>query len=247
MERIAGVVLAAGKGKRMGFPRTNKVSLPLGNKPMVVYAVELLERLHLLLIIVVVGFAKASVVRVLRGHHVTFVHQRRQLGTAHALLCAVRNVPSKEEDLLVIQGDDAVFYREETMRKLVQLHRAKGAALTMLTVAIPNPHGLGRVVRDKKGRLLAIVEERDATEQVRAICEVNPACYVFSVRFLKKYLKQVAKSKFTGEYYLTTLVGIAIREGERVETFNDPNVVWRGVNTKEELQEARTLFARMKR
>lgn len=243
MERIAGVVLAAGKGKRMGLPRTNKVSLPLGNKPMVVYAVELLERLHLPLIIVVVGFAKASVVRVLRGHPVTFVHQRRQLGTAHALLCAVRNIPSKEEDLLVIQGDDAVFYREETLRSLVRLHFRTKAPLTFLTVTLANPHGLGRVVRDDKGKLLAIVEERDATEQVRAICEVNPACYVFSVRFLKKYLKQVAKSKFTGEYYLTMLVDIAIREGEKIETFNDPTVVWRGVNTKEELQEAQEMLA----
>lgn len=247
MERIAAVVLAAGKGKRMGLPRTNKVSLALGNKPMVVYAVELLERLHLPLIIVVVGFAKASVVRVLRGHHVTFVHQRRQLGTAHALLCAVRSIPFQVEDLLVIQGDDAVFYREETMRKLVQLHRAKGAALTMLTIAIPNPHGLGRVVRDREGRLLAIVEEKDASANQRSIREVNPATYVFSLAFLQKYLKWVKKSPVTGEYYLTMLVGIAIREGERVETFNDPNVVWRGVNTKEEFQEARTLLARMKR
>lgn len=242
-KRIAAIVLAAGKGKRMGFTNRNKVSLPLGTKPLVLYAVELVKNFGFFPIIVVVGFAKESVMKVLEGHDVIFVYQRRQLGTAHAASCALSRVPLGVRDLFVIQGDDAAFYQKDTIRKLVKLHKKTNAAVSFLTVTLSNPYGLGRVVRGSDGRLLSIVEEKDATPQQRNIREVNPACYVFSVRFLKKYLKQVAKSKFTGEYYLTMLVDIAIREGEKVETFNDPQVVWRGVNTKEELQEAQKMLA----
>lgn len=239
---IAGVVLAAGRGKRMGLSDVNKVSLPLGEKPLVLYAVELLKQVGASPIVVVVGFAKESVIRALGGHHVVFANQKRQLGTAHALSSAFGEIPSKISDVLVIQGDDVTFYKKETIQKLLLLHERKKAAITFLTLTIHKPFGLGRVIRDKKGKLLSIVEEKDATSQQRAIQEVNPACYVFSMRFLQKYIKRVKKSPITGEYYLTTLIDIAIGEKELVETFYEPYMEWRGVNTVEELNEAERMI-----
>jgi bifunctional UDP-N-acetylglucosamine pyrophosphorylase/glucosamine-1-phosphate N-acetyltransferase len=125
-------------------------------------------------------------------------------------------------------------------------HIVSDASLTFLTIDVTNPFGLGRIVRDDKGNVKAIVEEKDATESQRIIEEINPACYFFKVSFLKKYLKKVKKSPITGEYYLTSLVDIAIHNKEKIETVQAGFMPWRGVNTKEELREAELIYQTMK-
>ncbi len=91
-------------------------------------------------------------------------------------------------------------------------------------------------------KVIAIVEEKDATKKIRKIKEINPACYMFKTEFLRKYLKDVPKSLITGEYYLTSLIDIAIKHDESIETLNVGKMPWRGVNTKEELQEAEKMY-----
>jgi len=244
-ERLGAIVLAAGKGTRMKSKRVNKVTLPLGGKPMIIHTAELLRDINASPIILVVGFAKSSV-KNLFSDDIVFAEQKRRLGTAHAVLSGLRELPVDVEDVLILQGDDSAFYRKDIIEKLLIKHRQHYAAFTFLTIEVDNPTGLGRIVRDKNKKLLGIVEEKDATLEQKGINEINPACYIASVTFLRKYLPKVEKSPFTGEYYLTSLIDIGIKNGEDIETFQAGNITWRGVNTKEELADAEKLLKQIK-
>lgn len=241
MNKIAGIILAAGKGKRIKSKDVNKVVLSLGGRPMILYALKLLESLKISPIIVVVGFAKKSVIDVLENR-VLYVEQKKRLGTAHAVGCAIKYLPEGIKDVLILYGDDSAFYKKETIKSLMERHRKKDSSFTFLTLELDNPTGLGRVIRDDVGKVTAIVEEKDASLEQKLIKEVNPACYVFKVKFLRKYLKKIKKSRKTGEYYLTKLVDLAIENKEKIETLNGGKISWRGINTIEELNEAQRLF-----
>jgi len=241
MKKIAAIILAAGKGKRMNSKDINKVVVSLGDKQMILHTVDRLKELLICPIIVVVGFAKESVIKALDGE-VVFAEQSKRLGTAHAVLCGLKKLPQNIQTVLVLNGDDSAFYTKEIIVKLINTHLDKKASLSFLTIHINNPFGLGRVIRDNSGKVLGIVEEKDATRSERQIKEINSACYVFSFPFLKKYIKRVKKSPVSGEYYLTRLVDLAIKNNEKVETIKGGKIPWRGINTIEELKEAERLF-----
>lgn len=242
---IGAIILAAGKGKRMNSKSVNKVALPLADKPMIAHAIALLEKAGIKKVVVVVGFAKKSVMDIL-GERVIFAEQKKRLGTAHAVSCGLNKMPKDTEDILVINGDDSALYTQNIIGKLINTHFDSGASFTFLTIEREDPFGLGRVVRNDKGKVLAVVEEKDASEAQREIKEVNPGCYLFKVSFLRKYLKKVEKSKVTGEYYLTSLIDIGIKNKETIETLKAGFIPWRGVNTKDELLEAERLYLNIK-
>lgn len=244
MSKIGGVILAAGKGSRMNSTTTNKVVLPLAGKPMIVHGLDLLERLNVDPVVVVVGFAKESVMSAVTKP-VIYAEQVERLGTAHAVETALPHVPTEIENIIVIQGDDSAFYKKEALRKMIDAHLLNENALTFLTVELSNPTGLGRVVRGDDGNVLKIVEEKDATTEEKEINEINPACYIFSVSFLRKYLPIVEKSPISGEYYLVSLIEIAKKNNEKFETVKGGFLAWRGVNTKEELEEAEKLYQKV--
>lgn len=241
MKTIAAIILAAGKGARMKSKRINKVTISLGNKQMILYIVDRLVELLIVPIIVVVGFAKESVIKVLRDR-VIFAHQRKRLGTAHAVMAALRKLPQDVRNVLVLQGDDSAFYTKDIIKSLIMSHLEKKAALSFLTIIVDNPSGLGRVIRNNNGKVIEIVEEKDARDSERNIKEINSACYIFETSFLRQYLKKVKKSPITGEYYLTSLIDIAIKNKQKIEAVAAGKILWRGVNTQEELREAQRLF-----
>ncbi len=241
MKKIAAIILAAGRGKRMKSKEVNKVVAALGDKQMILHTVDRLTELLISPIIVVVGFAKDSVIKVLKGK-VIFANQKKRLGTAHAVLCGLKKLPQNIQTVLVLNGDDSAFYTKDIIEKLVESHWAKNTALSFLTITVDNPAGLGRIVRDNNNKVVGIVEEKDASHDQRKIQEINPACYVFEVDFLKKYLKQVKKSEITGEYYLTSLLDMVIKNDEKIEAVAVGKIPWRGINTQEELREAEKLF-----
>ena len=239
--KLGAIVLAAGKGKRMNSRGINKVVLPLANKPMIVHSISFLENVGISQIVVVVGFAKKSVMEVL-GTKVMFAEQHKRLGTGHAVVQGLKKMPREVENILVINGDDSAFYTEEVIKNLAEKHLISNASLTFLTIDKQNPFGLGRVIRDEKENVKAIVEEKDATDVQRKVTEVNPGCYIFKSSFLRKYLPLVKKSPITGEYYLTSLIDVGIKNNEKIETLKAGSLPWRGVNTKDELLEAERLF-----
>jgi bifunctional UDP-N-acetylglucosamine pyrophosphorylase / glucosamine-1-phosphate N-acetyltransferase len=240
MKKTAAIILAAGKGKRMNSKKTNKVTAILGNKQMVLHTVDRLKALNVDPIIVVVGFAKESVMKVL-GSSVIFAEQSKRLGTAHAVKVALKKLPENVETVLILNGDDSAFYTDETIGNLIRVHLKENAALSLLTISVENPAGLGRIIRNEE-KVAGIVEEKDATEEMKRIKEINPGCYVFRVSFLKKYLKKVIKNPVTGEYYLTSLIDIAIKNKQKIQAVKGGKILWRGVNTPEELKEAGKLF-----
>lgn len=241
MKKIAAIILAAGKGKRMKSKKVNKVVFSLGNKQMILHTVDRLHELLIGPIIVVVGFAKESVMKILDGR-VIFAEQSKRLGTAHAVTCALKKLPRDIQTALVLNGDDSAFYTKDIIRNLIETHCKKNAALSFLTITVDNPIGLGRIIRDSNGKVTGIVEEKDAKNKQRKIKEINPACYIFKVSFLRRNLKKVKKSPITREYYLTSLIDIAIKNKEKLETVAGGRILWRGINTTEELKEAGKLF-----
>lgn len=242
MNSIGAIILAAGKGKRMRARKSNKVTYMLGDKPMIMHTVHLLGKMKINTIIIVIGFAKESVMS-LFDKNVLFAEQRKRLGTAHATAQALKILPTDIKDVFVLNGDDSAFYSDKVLKRLLSIHYKNQNALTFLTIKVENPYGLGRIIR-KNGEVTAIIEEKDATEKQRKITEINPACYLFSVNFLKKYIHKVPKSKVTKEYYLMSLVEIAMKNDERVQGVNGGNIPWRGVNTGEELKEAEKLYSK---
>jgi UDP-N-acetylglucosamine diphosphorylase/glucosamine-1-phosphate N-acetyltransferase len=240
--KLGAIILAAGRGTRMKSNKTNKVVLPLANKPLILHSIHLLEKMKFEKIVVVVGFAKDSVKSVLKDTRVFFAEQKKRMGTAHAARVALPILDQSVTDVLVIQGDDSHFYNQKTVSQLIDVHFRSDSSLTFLTIHAENPFGLGRIVRNKKGDVVEIAEEKDATDKVRKIKEVNPACYMFSMDFLRKYLPKVPRSSVTGEYYLTSLIDIAIQNKEIIETVRGGKMPWRGVNTREELAEAERIY-----
>ncbi len=244
-KNLGAIILAAGKGKRMNSAAVNKVAMPLADKPMIVHTIELLEKLQIKNIVVVVGFAKVSVMNIL-GQKVQFAEQKKRLGTAHAVLVGLRQMAKDAEDIIVLNGDDSAFYKRDLIEKLIKKHLSSNAGLTFLTIEKDNPTGLGRIVRDSTGKVSAIVEERDASVKQKKIKEINPGCYIFKVRFLRKYLPKIKRSEITAEYYLTRIIDIGIKNSERIETLTAGKIPWRGINTKQELEEAEQLLRNTK-
>ncbi len=246
MKNFAAIILAAGKGKRMNSKTVNKVALLLADRPMVVRTFEILEKLGIKTVLIVVGFAKESVKNLFIQKKVTFSEQKKRLGTAHAVSTAMKQIPVGIKNVLVLNGDDSAMYKTDTVRELIKKHLETKSSFTFLTIEMENPAGLGRVIRGKQGKVLAVVEEKDATEDILKIKEINPACYLFKIEFLKKHLPLIKKSSVTGEYYLTSLIVIGIRNNEKIETLQAGLFAWRGVNTKEELSEAENIFLKIK-
>lgn len=229
----------------MNLAEANKVTLTLGDKPIIKHIVHFMYSVSIETVVVVIGHAKASVIEALNGEEVLFAEQTEQLGTGHAAQEALRVLPSHITDVCIVYGDDAVLYTPENrdiIKELFRKHMESDSVCTFLTIEQDNPSGLGRIVRDAQDRLLAIIEEKDATEEQKQIKEINPGCFVFNVEFLKTYLPKVDRSPVTGEYYLTSLIDMAILGGETVVTVKGGKRKWRGVNTPEELLAAERLL-----
>lgn len=248
--KLGAIILAAGQGNRMQLTNANKVTLPLANKPIILHIVHFMKKLAIDTIVVVIGFAKESVIEILQGEDIFLAEQKERLGTGHAVQVALDVLPNDITDVLVVYGDDAVFYIDNHLPiidNLFNKHFTSGASFSFLTIEIEDPKGMGRIVRNSDDKLVAIVEEKDATGEEKKIKEINPGCFLFQVDFLREYLPLVKRSPATGEYYLTSLIDLALQHNEKVEAVKGgKNIAWRGVNTREELEEAEKIYSQVK-
>lgn len=242
-EDIWALILAAGKGKRLNSRGKNKVTLDLAGVPILTRTIRNIRKSKIRNIMVVVGYAKDSVTKILDPSIHTVVQQKR-LGTGHAVKVALEKIPPTK-NILILYGDDSYLYNANILQNLYKTHMLSEATVTFLTLEVKNPTGLGRIIRDKKNNVTGIVEERDASPMQKKIKEINPACYIFTYDFLKKNISKIPKSPVSGEYYLTYLIELAVRKGVKIETVMVKNLTWRGINTIEELQEAEKLVRRV--
>ena len=224
------LILAAGKGTRMRSDLP-KVLHKLAGKPLLGHVVDTAHALGAAKTCVVYGFGGEAVPRALTDERLTFVLQAEQHGTGHAVKQAL---PQLADDgvTLVLYGDVPLTHTS-TLQPLVAA--AQAGRLGLLTVNLAHPDGYGRIVRDD-GRVARIVEHKDATPAERAIQEVNTGILAVATRHLKQWIGELKNDNAQGEYYLTDIIALAVRDGVEVET-HQPRFEWEvlGVNSKAQL------------
>jgi bifunctional UDP-N-acetylglucosamine pyrophosphorylase/glucosamine-1-phosphate N-acetyltransferase len=233
--KTTAVILAAGRGKRMRSSLP-KVLHPLLGKPMVQYSLDAVGPASNQTPVLVVGH-QAEVVKKAVDDQARYVYQAEQLGTGHAVQQAEKLLEG-ETDLILVINADMPLVRAKTLQKLVKTQKKHAGPFSLLTLTVDDPRGFGRIIRDEQGNVVAIVEEREATPEQRAIRELNAAMYCFSADWLWDALGEIELSP-KGEYYLTDLVSIATARGERVKAVQveDPAELM-GINTRVHLTEA---------
>ncbi len=233
-KRLSVLVLAAGKGTRMRS-RTIKLLHAVAGRPMVAWVLDAAQALKPSTTITVVGYQADRVKAALADSGSTFVLQKVQRGTGHAVLQASRAIGSKPGTLLILNGDLPTL-RSTTLRKLVNGHRKSGAALTVLTAKLHDASGYGRVLRDRAGKVQRIIEHRDASAEQRRVGEINTGVFVADPGKLLRVLRRLKPDNDQGEYYITDAVQRLLAAAEPVAAVchSDAQEVL-GVNTRQEL------------
>lgn len=244
MSDIVSLVLAAGKGTRMKSALP-KVLHSVGGKSMVQHVLTAAATAGANRNIVVIGFG-ADDVRKALGDQAEFVVQSEQLGTGHAVLQAKELFQDFTGTILVLCGDTPLLQGAELAR-LIEAHRAKDAAATVLTAHMPDPAGYGRVIRNDQGQVIKIVEQKDATVAERQVSEVNTGIYCFECQPLFAALSNITCANAQGEYYLTDVIGMLADQGQAVWAVPAADYQQTlGINSRVQLAEAETILRRRK-
>jgi bifunctional UDP-N-acetylglucosamine pyrophosphorylase/glucosamine-1-phosphate N-acetyltransferase len=240
--RLSAVVLAAGEGTRMRSERPKPLHLLCG-RPMILHVLDAMAEIDVTRVVVVVGHRADWVTKTLVQHappsmQIVFVEQETQAGTGDALAVGLTGLPDEydeEEDVVVLPGDTPLL-RPQTLAALVRAHRLEDAGATLLTADVENPTGYGRVVHGKDGWVCRVVEEVDATEDEKAVTEVNTSIYCFRRSILAPALRRLTPANAQGEYYLTDSVSVLFNAGYRVQSLVLPDPMEAaGVNDRAQL------------
>ena len=234
MENIIAIVMAAGKGTRM---KTNKSKVvhKIYGKELIARVVETVQKSGINDIIAVVGHKRDDVQKVL-GDSVKYAYQEELLGTGHTAMQAIPYLKGKKGKVVVLYGD-VPLVRPETIKKLIAKSIAEKESATILTALYNNPTGYGRVVRDASGNVKAIVEEKDATDEEKAITEINGGIYCFDIEELILALEKITRNNAQGEYYLTDVIKIMNEKGLKTGAIIvEDNTEILGVNDRAQLE-----------
>lgn len=245
MNKRAVTILAAGKGTRMRSDLP-KVLHFLNNKPLIAHVIETAQKLNPEKIITIVGYRHEEVRAALAPYPLFYALQEPQLGTAHALMQTKHLLENFTGDLLVLSGDVPLI-TQETLNAFCEVHEQTNAAATLLTAIPENSTGYGRIIRDIDGNIAKIIEEKDASPEMKTIKEINGGIYLFKSPQIFSTLAQIKPNNIQGEYYLTDVVELLIASGARVATYllENPQELM-NVNTPEQLAEVQSrMNARM--
>ncbi len=236
IKNTAAIVLAAGKGVRMKSDLP-KVLHDIKGKPIIKYLADTLKEMGLDKAVFVVGYKRHLVEDALADYGYDFAVQEKQLGTGHAVMMAEEALSGFEGNVIVLAGD-VPFIRRETLESLIDLHEKKGAVATVLTSQPPDPSGYGRVVKNSQDFVEKIVEHKDCSDEELKIGEINTGTFVFRKRELFENLRHIDNSNAQGEYYLTDLMEIFLRQGKKTAAFKtDDYREALGINSREQLED----------
>jgi bifunctional UDP-N-acetylglucosamine pyrophosphorylase/glucosamine-1-phosphate N-acetyltransferase len=228
---IKSIILAAGKGTRMRSMQP-KILHPLAGKPLVEHVYDLCQELEDNTITIVYGHGGETVRKALDSLSVSWVEQAEQLGTGHAVQQAESQI--NDNDTVLILYGDVPLLKLATVKVL--LADVSDKTLALLTVELDQPKGYGRIVRDNKNQVINITEEKDASEQVKQLREVNTGILAVAGASLKRWLRLLENNNTQNEYYLTDIIALAVSEGVAIKTsqpVHSSEVL--GVNNKSQL------------
>jgi bifunctional UDP-N-acetylglucosamine pyrophosphorylase / glucosamine-1-phosphate N-acetyltransferase len=227
------IILAAGQGTRMKSVLP-KILHPLAGRPLLEHVYVAASRFDARDIHVVYGYGGEQIREQLAHLQASWAEQREQLGTGHAVSQAINNVPDVD-DVLILYGDVPLI-THETLAELVAA--AEDSGFSLLTSYIDDPRGYGRIIRDEKGDITSIVEEKDANEEQRTVCEINTGMMTVKARWLKQWLAGLSNDNAQGEYYLTDVIQMAADQGIVINSVQPESIVEiQGVNDRQQLSE----------
>lgn len=231
--KLEVIILAAGQGTRMRSALP-KVLHPLAGKALVHHVIDTASALNAAAIHTVIGHGAEKVQQQLQQLPTRWALQEKQLGTGHAVAQAMPAV-ADDSTVLVLYGD-VPLVQAETLQKLLAVVNDKQIGL--LTVILDDPTGYGRILRDAQNRIVAIVEQKDASEEQRKIREGNTGILAVPAKLMKQWLPQLSANNAQGEYYLTDIIGLAVQQGIAVvaQQSQSPQEV-QGINNRLQLAE----------
>ncbi|EAT59194.1 sugar phosphate nucleotidyltransferase [Chlorobium ferrooxidans] len=239
---LAVIIMAAGKGTRM-HSDLPKVLHRANGKPLVEYVLDTANALDPEKVVLIVGHQAEQVKQATAGYALIAALQKPQLGTGHAVMQAKEALRNFDGEVLILSGD-APLVTLRSLQQLIAFHRSRSAVATVLTADLADPSGYGRVIRHNKSDIvLKIVEHKDATEEERAVSEINSGIYLFDAAVLFTALGEITTNNAQHEYYLTDVFSICFKSGKRVCAFKtgNPDEIL-GINTPEQLKEAEAIL-----
>jgi len=232
------IILAAGQGKRMNSDKPKVLNL-LAGKPLLTHVCETAIKIEHREIYIVYGCGGEQVRDSLKNSQVTWVKQEEQLGTGHAVQQVLPSIP-KTDDILILYGDVPLI-NETSLTKLVKA--AADTGFSLLTAYFDEPYGYGRIVRDSSDNIVAIIEEKDATEEQQSICEVNAGFMVIKSEALNSWINSLNNKNKQNEYYLTDIVAMAVKDNIKVSPVLAESIIEvQGINTRAQLSEAERYY-----
>ena len=231
------IILAAGLGKRMKS-QTSKVLHKVGNKYLLQHVVDVAKN-HVEKMNIIVGHNSQSVKSAITESKINWVLQEKQLGTGHAVKQAIPFI--EENSICLILYADVPLLQSKTIEELLKKARTNGFSL--LSVVLNDPFGYGRIIRDTNGLIKSIVEQKDASETDLKIKEINTGIMALKGSLLKKYLNELKTNNAQGEFYLTDIVEIAVKDNVNIASFicESADEVM-GINDKKQLSQAERLY-----
>jgi UDP-N-acetylglucosamine pyrophosphorylase len=233
--------MAAGQGTRMKSDLA-KVLHTINGRPMVHYVIDVALSLGSEKTVLIIGHQREKVKELCRQYPVLYAIQDEQLGTAHAIMQTEKFLGDYSHDLLILSGDVPLLTKS-TLERLISTHQNTDAIATLLTAALDDPTGYGRIIRNSEGNVHKIVEHKDASSDELEIKEINVGIYIFKTASLFKNIARVRNDNAQGEYYLPDVIKMYVENGDKVvaqlaENFDET----RGINTVEQLKQAETIL-----
>ncbi|MGE5329644.1 MAG: bifunctional UDP-N-acetylglucosamine diphosphorylase/glucosamine-1-phosphate N-acetyltransferase GlmU [Deltaproteobacteria bacterium] len=236
MTDFIAVILAAGEGKRMKT-KHSKVTHRILGKALIEWVIDAATLAGIKNKVIVVGH-KAEEVKQCMGDKAEYAVQEQQLGTGHAVMQVIPLLKNKGGNIIVMCGDMPLI-SPDTIKNAVKKHIEGNNAGTILTADFENPAGYGRIAKDSKGKVIKIVEDKDASEEEKKIKEINSGLYCFNTELLVEALGKISNNNKQNEYYLTDVIEILIKQGKKVDTYKIANnYEIMGINDRIQLNQA---------
>jgi bifunctional UDP-N-acetylglucosamine pyrophosphorylase/glucosamine-1-phosphate N-acetyltransferase len=243
LKKVTAVILAAGKGTRMNSDKA-KVLHEVAGKPMLSFVIDACREAGVKDIVIIAGTnfsqLKPFTDAAYPGGWVKYVIQKKQLGTAHAVSTALNAKIPYGQAVLILSGDVPMI-TPGTVRTMIREFTKGTLGGIICTSRVKDPSGYGRMVKDGKGHIIRIVEEKNASDLERSINEINSGIYIFDTKSLRKYIKEVKLDPVKKEYYLTDIAGIMAENGVNIGALPIDHAEAAGINDRVQLMEMNSI------